>query len=434
MVEVENARVLELLSDRIDATCATAPDYVPYLQPGNDVGGINVGFLVSRRAVDGGLPRVEVLDVAQFGKDGTITNPDGSTSLLNDRPPLRLRANVRVDGATGYPVTVVVNHLRSLNGIDDASPGSSGWPTTGDRVRAKRAAQAAYLAGLVEQMQQADPDEKIVLVGDFNAFEVNDGYVDVMGIIGGEPAAPEHVLTWADSPLTTPLVDGSELIADPAERYSYVFAGNAQTLDHVLVNEALVLGASGLQVDHARINADFGVDNFGDAGIAVRSSDHDPVRLSIGVPGFRRADLSVAASTGAVRVKTGTTVRFDASVANAGPGSATSTAVAFVFDATLSPSMAAIPAGWACAAPVQGADATTVTCTTSALDAGRNAAFAIDAVAPAASAGGMLRLGVAARSQTADPANADNTASVAVKVYGRHASKGRGHGPRAGRR
>lgn len=133
-------------------------------------------------------------------------------------------------------------------------------------------------------------------------------------------------------------------------------------------------------------------------------------------------------------MKTGTTVRFDASVANAGPGSATSTAVAFVFDATLSPSMAAIPAGWACAAPVQGADATTVTCTTSALDAGRNAAFAIDAVAPAASAGGMLRLGVAARSQTADPANADNTASVAVKVYGRHASKGRGHGPRAGRR
>ncbi|AWV06350.1 hypothetical protein C9I47_0628 [Lysobacter maris] len=416
VVEVENARVLQLLSDRIDTSCPAAPGYVPYLEPGNDIGGINVGFLVSSRAVDGGLARVEVLDVTQFGKDTLLNNPNGSTSLLNDRPPLRLRARIHQDGSSAYPVTVIVNHLRSLNGIDDFSPGSSGWATTSERVRAKRGAQAAYLAGLVEQFQQNDPNERIVLVGDFNAFEVNDGYVDVMGIVRGDAAPADQVLTWVDSPLTTPLVDGSQLIPDPAERYSYVFAGNAQTLDHVLVNETLVMDSAMLEIDHPRINADFGVDNFDDATIAIRSSDHDPVRLRIAVPGFRRADLSVTASSASTGAEVGDSVRFDASVANAGPGEATSTAVAFVFDALLVPAPASIPSGWTCAAPVQDADSTTLTCTTASFASGASAAFAIDAIVPASSAGDALRVGVAAQSQVNDPANADNQASVSVPV------------------
>ncbi len=416
VVEVENARVLQLLSERIDATCASAPGYVPYLEPGNDVGGINVGFLVSTRPVDGGAARVEVLEVTQFGKDATLANPDGSTSLLNDRPPLRLRARIHQDGTDSYPLTVVVNHLRSLNGIDDVGSGSAGWASGGDRVRAKRGAQAAYLAGLVEQMQQADPDERIVLVGDFNAFEVNDGYVDVMGIVRGDAAPADQVLAWVPSPLTTPLVDGSQLIADPEERYSYVFAGNAQTLDHVLVNEALAMDAGMLRVDHPRVNADFGVDNFDDATIAVRSSDHDPVRLSIAVPAFARADLSIQATADMATARVGDTVRFEATAANDGPGVAGSAAVAFVFDALLVPAPATVPAGWSCGAPEQDADTTTLTCTTAAFAVGARAEFAIDAIVPAASAGDALRFGAAVRSQQRDPANGDNQAGLAIPV------------------
>lgn len=415
VVEVENLRILQLLSERIDATCASQPGYVPYLQPGNDVGGINVGFLVSSRAIEGGAPRVEVLDVAQFGKSTAINNPDGSTSLLNDRPPLRLRARVNQDAAASYPVTVIVNHLRSLNGIDDMASGSNGWSTGGERVRAKRGAQAAYLAGLVQQMQVMDPSEKIVLVGDFNAFEFNDGYVDVMGVVKGEEAPAEQVLTYVDSPLTAPLIDGSQLIADPAQRYSYVFAGNAQTLDHVLVNEALVMGAD-VRIDHPRINADFGLDNFGDSSIAVRSSDHDPVRVSIRVPAFARADLSVTAAADRAAANVGDTVHYTASVRNAGPGAASPAAMAFVFAAQLSPAMTAVPAGWTCAAPVQEAGNTRVTCTTGSFAANQEAAFAIDAVVPAERAGAILGLGVSAHSPVLDPANADNTAAVAVEV------------------
>ena len=414
-VEVENLRVLQLLSERIDATCAARPGYVPYLQPGNDVGGINVGFLVSSRLTAGGIARVEVLDVAQFGKETTIANPNGTTSLLNDRPPLRLRARVHQDGASSYPLTVIVNHLRSLNDINDTLPGSSGWATGGERVRVKRGAQAVYLAQLVQEMQQAAPDEKIVLVGDFNAFEFNDGYVDVMGIIRGDAAAEDQVLTYMPSPVTTPLVDGSQLIADPAQRYSYSFEGNAQTLDHVLVNESLVMDAT-LRVDHARINADFGVDNFGDATLAVRSSDHDPVRLSIRVPSFARADLSATVSADRATASVGETVRYTATVRNAGPGAASPAAFAFVFSAELSPSLTTLPAGWSCDAAEVTAGTTRVACTTSSLAMVAEATFALDAIVPASAAGTTLGLGVSANSTVLDPANGDNTAAVSVAV------------------
>ena len=43
----------------------------------------------------------------------------------------------------------------------------------------------------------------------------------------------------------------------PAERYSYSFDGNAQTLDHVLVNSALQAATSSRRSEHARIGADF---------------------------------------------------------------------------------------------------------------------------------------------------------------------------------
>jgi len=413
VVEVENLRVLQLLSDRIQQVCTDAPLYVPYLVQGNDVGGINVGFLVNTRAV-GANARVEVLSVVQYGKDTVLNNPDGSTSLLNDRPPLVLRARVHQDNGASYPVTVIVNHLRSLNDIESNEPGSSGWATAGERVRVKRAQQAVFLAQLIQDLQQANPGERIVALGDFNAFEVNDGYADVMGIVRGEPAAEDQVLTWAASPLTTPLIGGEELIPVAAERYSYVFGGNAQTLDHVLVNEAVILDAFDIEVDHARINADFGVFNYATAGNALRVSDHDPVRLRISVPAFRSADLGIAVgSSGSVQV--GQTASFTATLTNTGPSDAAFASVALVFDALVSPAVTA-PAGWTCDAPLQDAGTTTVTCTVPVLAAGASAAFGAEVVTGDTLGGGTLRLVAATTSQVADPANGNNQASADVAV------------------
>src|SRR6185295_15908716 len=189
------------------------PNYVAYLAEGNDIGGIDSGFLVKSA-------RVDVIDVTQEGLTTMYAVPGDGLALLNDRPPLVLRALVhQTSGDAGLPVTVIVNHLRSLSGIND--------PADGARVRAKRRAQAEYLANLIQARQSANPTERIISVGDYNAFQFSDGYVDSIGTIKGTPT-PSDQVTLASPDLVTPdLVDLVET-APATERYSFVFDGNAQ--------------------------------------------------------------------------------------------------------------------------------------------------------------------------------------------------------------
>jgi hypothetical protein len=93
VVEVENIGVLTELANYINGNCASAPAYTPYLLEGNDVGGIDVGFLASTRAVRAGVSRVQVASVPSRQDTQYGTNPLGCTpgrglhpSLLNDRP------------------------------------------------------------------------------------------------------------------------------------------------------------------------------------------------------------------------------------------------------------------------------------------------------------------------------------------------------------
>ncbi|MDT7542644.1 MAG: uncharacterized protein QOE33_2548 [Acidobacteriota bacterium] len=269
--EMENLSTLQAVASKINSDAQSIdglpnPNYTAYLSEGNDVGGIDVGFLVK-------ASRVTVVDVTQYGKDTVFTNPDSSTALLNDRPPLVLRATMQRPGGLGaLPFTVIVNHLRSLNGVDSTVAGTNGWATEGDRVRAKRRAQAEYLANLIQARQTADPTEKIISVGDYNAFQVNDGYVDVIGTIKGTPApADQVVLASSDlvNPDLTDLVD--TLPAD--QRYSYSFDGNAQVLDHELINPNMMSILS--RFAYARDDADFPVKYYEDGTRPERISDHD---------------------------------------------------------------------------------------------------------------------------------------------------------------
>src|SRR3546814_251572 len=184
--------VLQDLAARIgeDAIANGQPDpqYAAYLEEGNDVGGIDVGYLVSTAEVGAGIPRVQVLGVTQEGKATTWIEPDGDTSLLNDRPPLLLQAQVSFSDGRSLPLTAIVVHQRSLNSAEEDSP-------SGVRVRAKRQEQARFLANLVQGRQVADPSEHIVVLVDFNAFEFNDGYGDPMGTVTGLPNADDTPTT-----------------------------------------------------------------------------------------------------------------------------------------------------------------------------------------------------------------------------------------------
>jgi uncharacterized protein len=422
VVEVENLRVLGLLADRINATCASAPAYVPYLVQGNDVGGINVGFLVSNRSL-GAVNRVEVLEVTQFGKTTTLSNPNGSTSLLNDRPPLMLRAIVHQGNGATFPMTVIVNHLRSLNGIDDTAAGSSGWPTESERVRAKRAQQALFLAQLVQDRQQADPNERIVLLGDFNAFEFSDGYADVMGIVRGDEAAEANVLTYVDSPITAPLIDGSQLIANPADRYSYVFDGNAQTLDHVVVNEAVVMDSANVVVEHARINADFGVHNYGVAGNAIRVSDHDPVVLNLKVAAFQNVDLGVTVSNPATSINVGNTTTFTVDASNLDQAVAADKAnLILVLDAAISGVIVTAPSGWTCGTPILATASTTINCSALTFAAAAQNSFTVAVPVPSSFPDGDLTLSAAISAEQGDTASGNNIASDSITLIAQKAN------------
>src|SRR3546814_12395202 len=103
-------------SDLQDAIANGQPDpqYAAYLEEGNDVGGIDVGYLVSTAEVGAGIPRVQVLGVTQEGKATTWIEPDGDTSLLNDRPPLLRQAQVNFSAGRSRPLTANVVHQRSL--------------------------------------------------------------------------------------------------------------------------------------------------------------------------------------------------------------------------------------------------------------------------------------------------------------------------------
>lgn len=281
VVEMENLPTLESLAARISADAVAAgqsdPRYAAYLVEGNDVGGIDVGFLVKTAPVNGSVPRVTVVSVTQEGKAATYLDPrDNTPQTLNDRPPLVLAAQVNHANGESFAVTVIANHLRSLNGVDSAV--IEGMATRGERVRRKRQAQAEFLANLVQARQAANPNERIVVVGDFNAFEFNDGFADVIGTIRGRPSPNEETAVTGDgADLVEPDLVNLADTAPARARYSYVFDGNAQSLDHVLVNRALVNATSECRLEHPRINADFPETARNDGTSAVRISDHDPV-------------------------------------------------------------------------------------------------------------------------------------------------------------
>lgn len=423
VTEVENLDVLQRLAGRInqDAVAAGQPDpgYVAWLEEGLDIGGIDVGFLVRSGDNGAGAARVDVHGVTQHGAEERLQNPDGSTSTLNDRPPLLLDATVQFADGRTLPLAVIVVHQRSLSGVDNDTNGSAGWISTGARVRAKRHAQAEYLAGLIQGLQDADPARKLVVLGDFNAFEFNDGLVDAMGTVTGLPSADETTAVDGDGAvLVDPVLRNVTLDADPEERYSFVFDYQAQSIDHILVNQALIDSplVAGYDVSHARINADFPEIARNEPDTPTRLADHDPVLLLVRLQPVRFADLSVQAEAANAETIVGTPLVFATTVTNAGPDAAAFAGVGFAFDLALPDLEVDAPAGWSCDTPTHGSDTTTVACTVDILDADADAVFGLAATAPDTALGDTVTLAVAATSQTADPDETDNAAQARTTV------------------
>ncbi|MDX1500714.1 MAG: lamin tail domain-containing protein, partial [Thermoanaerobaculia bacterium] len=276
ILAVQEAEKIEVLQDLAADVNAIDPavNYTAYLIEGNDVGTIDVGFLVR--------DRVQGVVVTQLGANELFTFDDPD-SALHDRPPLLLEG--LCDGT--FPIKVMVLHQRSLGGIDT------------ERVQRKRYEQAESVATKIQDIQSADPDVNLVVVGDFNAFEFTDGYVDVAGIIKGDFVPADSVVCGLPGVACADLVDpdltDQVLAIDPGQRYSFIFRdtfnpvrsrGDSQVLDHAMTSAAL--GALVTGYEYGRANADAPEEllerdgtepDAGPDDLFLRASDHDGLVL-----------------------------------------------------------------------------------------------------------------------------------------------------------
>lgn len=242
--EVGGLTALQNLAERIRSDDSNVRYAAHVEAPGRSSA---VGFLVRSG--------VTVGRVTEHGRSETFVDPrDGTVDRLHDRPPVVLEAT-----AGGLAFSVVAIHNRSLIDVDDAARGE--W------VRTKRLEQAQSVARLVESLQEA----KTIVVGDFNAFQFTDGYVDVVGQIRGRVTPDKNLMSGPDL-VTRDLCNLTDRVPD-LEKYSFIFGGNAQALDHALVNQSLERHVVG--VEYARGNADAARRNEDDATNALFAADHD---------------------------------------------------------------------------------------------------------------------------------------------------------------
>jgi uncharacterized protein len=210
-----------------------------------------------------------------------VSNPKSLNAVL----PADVDRSTGTDGENVFTRAPQVAHFRV-----SASPGSQDaydlWAlsnhfSSGPDARVgQRTEQAAYAAAIASTIQSAHPDARVVVGGDLNVFPRPD-----------DPFAPGDPLFPSDQ--LAPLYDAGfhnlweDLVAQvPAAAYSYTFQGQAQTLDHLFVNNRL--RGDLVQIRAAHVNAGWPADFPGDGPRGL--SDHDPQIARFA----SRASLSVA--------------------------------------------------------------------------------------------------------------------------------------------
>ena len=244
--EVENIAILQQLADHVNAYAGTGYSVASFET--SDGRGIEVGFMWN-------TARVANLDAYQMtGAD--VDAAFGPNSASPGREPL-----VGVFEFNGKEITIIGNHFKSKGG-DDPLFGVN-WPPI--RVtEVQRKLQAHVVRDFVNDLFAGDPDGNVIVTGDLNDFEF------------GEPGEGE------DHPIS--IVEGSDseiplynLINNvkKAQRYTYIFDGNSQVLDHMLVSPALNTNSTQVRILHFNASVPDAVGE--DATTANRSSDHDPI-------------------------------------------------------------------------------------------------------------------------------------------------------------
>ncbi len=244
--EVENTSILSVLADRINQTSHTS--YVATSRGSSDGRGIEVGFVWDRS-------RVDLLE------SYLLSGPDVERAFGRSSPSPGREPLVGVFRIRGRKVTIVGNHFKSKGG-DDPLFGVNDPPVR--KTEKQRKAQARVVRDFVSSLLEEDPDALVVVAGDLNDFpfgEPGEGSDHPLAILEGR---------GEDGALTS-LLDRE----DRADAYTFIYQGNSQILDHILVSSALLEHFVGLDILH--FNASFPARLSGDGTTWLRASDHDVV-------------------------------------------------------------------------------------------------------------------------------------------------------------
>ncbi len=249
VVGLQEVEKLEVLEDLAAVLAAQGYTYTAVLSEGLDGRGIDVGYLVRD-------DRVQIEGVAQYQDctdyDTGLGQGDcpAGQQLLFSRLPLLMTATVELEPQP-LRVVFVVNHLKSKHSRS-GDPESAQW----------RFLQAHSLAGKVARIGAAHPELPIILLGDLNDFE-DSVPLEEFYTTGG------LTNTW--------------YLLPPEARYSYIYRGVSQILDHILVSPAGLVRVQ--EVGPLHYDADFPYKPYhDDPNVVWRASDHDPVAVTFGLP------------------------------------------------------------------------------------------------------------------------------------------------------
>jgi hypothetical protein len=245
-----------------------------YDRTGADARGITSAFLyrtdrLRLAAASAGDPVLGSVPAVAYRSTGLPANADVTNpKALNAVLPANVDRSTGVDGGNVFTRAPQVAKFEVT-----AAPGardrltlwavSNHYSSGPDSRVGQRREQAAYGAAIVTAI---GTDERVVYGGDLNVFPRPD---DPVAANPGDQLGPLYRAGLHN------LYD--DLLADaPSSAYSYVFDGQAQTLDHLFVTDALYDDL--IEMRAAHVNADWagagpaGADGNGSKG----SSDHDP--------------------------------------------------------------------------------------------------------------------------------------------------------------
>jgi predicted extracellular nuclease len=217
-----------------------------------------------------GTDAIRVAMIYKPGKLALVGNATADADAVFERPPMAQTFKA----ANGAKFSLVVNHLKSKR-CSGASGANADQGDGQSCFNAARIQQAQRLMGsFVPQVQAAAGDPDVLLIGDFNAYGMEDPIQVVTGA-GFVNELERHV-----RPVTMP--------------HSYVFSGESGYLDHALASASLspqVVGAAEWNINADEpVVLDYNLDGKNDAAKALynalpyRASDHDPVVISLALP------------------------------------------------------------------------------------------------------------------------------------------------------